>query len=250
MFMSESRYLHSNYESSSSAKMLKIEHDGNNNEFFSYDASATDYFEPYSCQYGYTSTNSAQNDYHNPHQEPQNAYYYYTPTNQQELAYNSSLVENCLNTQLNSSSCSYQAYQTDTEPNLCFQNQVYANSQNFDEYFYQNQSYQATNYHASSSNSDGSILLGEESDDEDDSSVVMTAPNGSQKRKRKRVLNKIQRAEATQREKRRMLKLNRAFEELRKVLPITEFAKNKLSRAETLKSAIEYIDRLAQLLAI
>jgi hypothetical protein len=70
------------------------------------------------------------------------------------------------------------------------------------------------------------------------------------KRKRKRVLNRLQRAEATMREKRRMLKLNKAFEELRKVLPISEFAKNKLSRAETLKSAIEYIDKMSQMLCI
>lgn len=70
------------------------------------------------------------------------------------------------------------------------------------------------------------------------------------KRKRKRILNRLQRAEATMREKRRMLKLNKAFEELRKVLPISEFAKNKLSRSETLKSAIEYIDRMSQLLSI
>jgi hypothetical protein len=79
-----------------------------------------------------------------------------------------------------------------------------------------------------------------------------TQANGHQisKRKRKRVLNRLQRAEATMREKRRMLKLNKAFEELRKVLPISEFAKNKLSRAETLKSAIEYIDRMSQMLCI
>ena len=74
-----------------------------------------------------------------------------------------------------------------------------------------------------------------------------TRPNGS-KRKRKRVLNGVQRAEATQREKRRMLKLNRAFEELRKVLPVTEFARNKLSRSETLKSAIDYINLMFDML--
>lgn len=72
-------------------------------------------------------------------------------------------------------------------------------------------------------------------------------PNGT-KRKRKRVLNGVQRAEATQREKRRMLKLNRAFEELRKVLPVTEFARNKLSRSETLKSAIDYINLMFDML--
>ncbi len=75
----------------------------------------------------------------------------------------------------------------------------------------------------------------------------LTRPNGS-KRKRKRVLNGVQRAEATQREKRRMLKLNRAFEDLRKVLPVTEFARNKLSRSETLKSAIDYINLMFDML--
>jgi len=74
-----------------------------------------------------------------------------------------------------------------------------------------------------------------------------TRANGS-KRKRKRVLNGVQRAEATQREKRRMLKLNRAFEDLRKVLPVTEFARNKLSRSETLKSAIDYINLMFDML--
>ena len=74
--------------------------------------------------------------------------------------------------------------------------------------------------------------------------------NAAAKRKRKRILNRLQRAEATMREKRRMLKLNKAFEELRKVLPISEFAKNKLSRAETLKSAIEYIEKMSELLSI
>jgi hypothetical protein len=74
--------------------------------------------------------------------------------------------------------------------------------------------------------------------------------SGGGKKKRKRILNRLQRQEATLREKRRMLKLNKAFEELRKVLPISEFAKNKLSRAETLKSAIEYIEKMSELLQI
>lgn len=78
----------------------------------------------------------------------------------------------------------------------------------------------------------------------------MTSNSNTNKRKRKRILNRLQRAEATMREKRRMLKLNKAFEELRKVLPISEFAKNKLSRAETLKSAIEYIEKMSEMLSI
>lgn len=75
-------------------------------------------------------------------------------------------------------------------------------------------------------------------------------PNQNSKRKRKRVLNTIQRHEATMREKRRMIKLNTAFEDLRKVLPINDISKNKLSRAETLKSAIDYIQRMSQLLSL
>ena len=84
-----------------------------------------------------------------------------------------------------------------------------------------------------------------------DSSIgSSTGQQVSGKRKRKRILNRLQRAEATMREKRRMLKLNKAFEDLRKVLPISEFAKNKLSRAETLKSAIEYIEKMTELLLL
>lgn len=82
---------------------------------------------------------------------------------------------------------------------------------------------------------------------EDDNPDDMSS---SAKRKRKRILNRLQRAEATMREKRRMLKLNKAFEDLREVLPIAEFAKNKLSRAETLKSAIEYIEKMSEMLSI
>ena len=83
-----------------------------------------------------------------------------------------------------------------------------------------------------------------------DSEVAPDDMSQAAKRKRKRILNRLQRAEATMREKRRMLKLNRAFEELRKVLPITEFAKSKLSRADTLKSAIEYIERMGEMLSL
>ena len=82
------------------------------------------------------------------------------------------------------------------------------------------------------------------------SNSSMTSNSNTNKRKRKRILNRLQRAEATMREKRRMLKLNKAFEELRKVLPLTDFAKNKLSRAETLKSAIEHIEKLSDILSI
>ncbi|CAF0775496.1 unnamed protein product [Adineta ricciae] len=110
-----------------------------------------------------------------------------------------------------------------------------------------------------SDNDENDVEEGSDDDDDDDDDEDstyhvatsgqrrQTRPNGS-KRKRKRVLNGVQRAEATQREKRRMLKLNRAFEDLRKVLPVTEFARNKLSRSETLKSAIDYINLMFDML--
>lgn len=66
--------------------------------------------------------------------------------------------------------------------------------------------------------------------------------------KRKRILNKYQRAEATKRERRRMFRLNEAFENLRQALPISELTKAKLSRIETLKFAIEYIDSMINFL--
>ena len=68
------------------------------------------------------------------------------------------------------------------------------------------------------------------------------------KNKRKRVLNRYQRQEATIREKRRMLKLNVAFEELRSVLPISVLTKDKLSRVDTLKMAMDYIDTMVKIL--
>ncbi|CAF0794954.1 unnamed protein product [Didymodactylos carnosus] len=86
------------------------------------------------------------------------------------------------------------------------------------------------------------------SSDSSTSTITMRTSTMSSKRKRKRILNGVQRQEATQREKRRMLKLNKAFEDLRKVLPVSEFARNKLSRAETLKSAIDYINLMTDML--
>ncbi|KAL7672037.1 hypothetical protein ACOME3_006935 [Neoechinorhynchus agilis] len=70
----------------------------------------------------------------------------------------------------------------------------------------------------------------------------------NKKRKRKRVLNYVQRIEATKREKKRMLKLNVAFEQLRSVLPLPSFARAKLSRVETLRSAIDYIRSMIEIL--
>ncbi|CAF0800792.1 unnamed protein product [Didymodactylos carnosus] len=64
--------------------------------------------------------------------------------------------------------------------------------------------------------------------------------------RKKRKLNTIQREEATVREKHRMLKLNRAYSQLRYVLPVEN--KFKLSRIETLRTACNYISMLADLL--
>ncbi|XP_041366587.1 pancreas transcription factor 1 subunit alpha-like [Gigantopelta aegis] len=60
------------------------------------------------------------------------------------------------------------------------------------------------------------------------------------KPKRKRVQSKTQRKEANVRERKRMVYLNDAFENLRKILPAFSYEKN-LSRIETLKLAIKYI---------
>jgi hypothetical protein len=64
--------------------------------------------------------------------------------------------------------------------------------------------------------------------------------------RKKRKLNGQQRDEATVREKHRMLKLNKAYAQLRLVLPVEN--KCKLSRIETLRTAVNYIHLLSQLL--
>ena len=66
--------------------------------------------------------------------------------------------------------------------------------------------------------------------------------------RKKRKLNGQQRDEATIREKHRMLKLNKAYTQLRLVLPVEN--KCKLSRIETLRTAVNYIHLLNQLLDI
>ncbi|CAF1065180.1 unnamed protein product [Rotaria sp. Silwood1] len=66
--------------------------------------------------------------------------------------------------------------------------------------------------------------------------------------RKKRKLNGQQRDEATIREKHRMLKLNKAYTQLRLVLPVEN--KNKLSRIETLRTAVNYIHLLNQLLEV
>ncbi|CAF0718322.1 unnamed protein product [Adineta steineri] len=70
--------------------------------------------------------------------------------------------------------------------------------------------------------------------------------SGSTRKKRK--LNGQQRDEATIREKHRMLKLNKAYAQLRLVLPVEN--KCKLSRIETLRTAVHYIKLLNQLLEV
>lgn len=175
--------------------------------------------------------------------------YYNTTTS---IPYNQSEYQNYyLNNQNNDGMIYYQT-----------QNEFYYN--NNQQQFEQQNNYQNVNSFESynlpsndldSSNSSNCTMSNSEEDLSESKTSLqilknLGALNGTSKRKRKRVLNRTQRAEATQREKRRMLKLNKAFEELRKVLPISEFAKNKLSRAETLKSAIEYIERMSQLLTI
>lgn len=66
--------------------------------------------------------------------------------------------------------------------------------------------------------------------------------------RKKRKLNGQQRDEATVREKNRMLKLNKAYHQLRLVLPVEN--KSKLSRIETLRTAVNYIYVLNQLLGV
>ena len=70
---------------------------------------------------------------------------------------------------------------------------------------------------------------------------------GRAKAKRKRVITVEQRKAANVRERRRMLNLNSAFDKLRKTVPTFAYEK-KLSRIETLRLAITYINFLSGLL--
>ena len=78
------------------------------------------------------------------------------------------------------------------------------------------------------------------------SSSISVQPSIPVRKKRK--LNGQQRDEATIREKHRMLKLNKAYAQLRLVLPVEN--KCKLSRIETLRTAVNYIHLLNQLLEV
>ena len=89
-------------------------------------------------------------------------------------------------------------------------------------------------------------------DDDDDDSIFSLTPSSKQSHlqssRKKRKLNGQQRDEATVREKHRMLKLNKAYTQLRLVLPVEN--KCKLSRIETLRTAVNYIHLLNQLLDV
>ena len=74
-----------------------------------------------------------------------------------------------------------------------------------------------------------------------------SAETGRVKTKRKRVITVEQRKAANVRERRRMLNLNSAFDKLRKTVPTFAYEK-KLSRIETLRLAITYINFLSGLL--
>ena len=78
--------------------------------------------------------------------------------------------------------------------------------------------------------------------------TIHTASDGTiTKVKRKRVITTDQRKAANVRERRRMLNLNTAFDKLRKTVPTFAYEK-KLSRIETLRLAITYINFLSGLL--
>ncbi|XP_020855637.1 fer3-like protein [Phascolarctos cinereus] len=66
--------------------------------------------------------------------------------------------------------------------------------------------------------------------------------------KRKRVITSAQRQAANIRERKRMLNLNEAFDQLRKKVPTFAYEK-RLSRIETLRLAIVYISFMTELLA-
>ena len=67
------------------------------------------------------------------------------------------------------------------------------------------------------------------------------------KPKRKRIITKVQRTAANNRERRRMLSLNTAFDSLRERIPTFSYEK-KLSRIETLKLAMTYISFMSDLI--
>ena len=67
--------------------------------------------------------------------------------------------------------------------------------------------------------------------------------------KRKRKINKTQRNAANQRERRRMVCLNTAFEKLRETIPMFPYEK-KMSRIQTLRLAIDYISFMSDIVGV
>ncbi|ELT89042.1 hypothetical protein CAPTEDRAFT_80499, partial [Capitella teleta] len=67
------------------------------------------------------------------------------------------------------------------------------------------------------------------------------------KPKRKRVINRVQRKAANVRERRRMVTLNDAFEHLKTRIP-RGIKDKKLSRIDTLRTAISYITNMQKML--
>lgn len=81
-----------------------------------------------------------------------------------------------------------------------------------------------------------------------DSACSLTSLNVTTKRTRRRVATAEQRKAANIRERRRMLYLNSAFDQLRKKVPTFTYEK-RLSRIETLRLAIMYIEFMSETLA-
>ncbi|XP_007505472.1 fer3-like protein [Monodelphis domestica] len=89
---------------------------------------------------------------------------------------------------------------------------------------------------------DGEGDGGEEGEPRKGTSLLLGRP------KRKRVITLAQRQAANIRERKRMLNLNEAFDQLRKKVPTFAYEK-RLSRIETLRLAIVYISFMTELLA-
>ncbi|XP_056596742.1 pancreas transcription factor 1 subunit alpha [Triplophysa dalaica] len=79
------------------------------------------------------------------------------------------------------------------------------------------------------------------------SSTSTSPPEISGKPKRKRVISSVQRQAANIRERRRMFSLNEAFDLLRRKVPTFAYEK-RLSRIETLRLAMVYIDFMKEIL--
>nr|XP_055075653.1 protein Fer3 [Misgurnus anguillicaudatus] len=78
-------------------------------------------------------------------------------------------------------------------------------------------------------------------------SPVMNVNASNGKPKRKRLISSVQRQAANVRERKRMFSLNEAFDLLRRKVPTFAYEK-RLSRIETLRLAIIYIDFMTEIL--